>query len=89
MTRAMQSSVLVAVAQVTFPELWLLHCWHLRCSSGPTAHHTTCSRRFSTSADAAQRDTMVNRSPESCEGHSHAADLDGATAPLAQSTFPA
>lgn len=53
----MQSSVVVAVAQATVPLLWRLHCWHLRCSSGPTAHHTTRARRASTSADAARRDT--------------------------------
>lgn len=68
-TRAMQSSVVVALAQATLPGLWLLHCWHLRSSAGPTAHHTTRVRLASTSAVAAGRDTAVNWGTEPCRGH--------------------
>lgn len=53
-TRAMQSSVVEAMAQVTFWPLCSLHCWHLLCSSGPTAHHTTRVHRAFTSSAAAQ-----------------------------------
>lgn len=53
-TRTMQSSVVDAVAQVTFWPLCWLHCWHFFCSSGPTAHHTTLVYRAFTSSAAAR-----------------------------------
>lgn len=81
MTRAMQSSVVLALTQVTFPLLCALHCWHLLSSWGPTAHHRTRARRLSASSAATQRDTAITGGPGPRQGRPGATDLLPARAP--------
>lgn len=85
----MQSSVVLAVAHVTFPALCSLHCWHLLASLGPTAHHRTRARRLSASSAAAQGDTAITGGPGPREGPiSSRPTLHASAPPLAPPAAP-
>lgn len=85
----MQSSVVLAVAHVTFPALCSLHCWHLLASLGPTAHHRTRARRLSASSAAVQGDTAITGGPGPREGPiSSRPRLHASAPPLAPPAAP-